>query len=107
MEVKKMAKKKHSDELKAKVILEVLKEEKTIAEISSQYGIHKCTIRDWKKQFLANMHLAVNPQKGLEKYKEKLRQEGKEKDELYKQIGKLTAQLDWAKKKSEELGLDY
>ena len=102
-----MAKRKYSDELKTKVILEILREEKTLAEISSKYQVHKCTIRDWKKQFLVNIHLSVNPQKGLEKYKEKLRQEDKEKDELYKQIGKLTAQLDWAKKKSKELGLDY
>ncbi len=100
-------KKKYTDEFKTKVILEALREEKTIAEISSLYDVHACSIRDWKKQFLTNIHLAVNPKKGLNAYKDKLKQATKQEEELYKQIGKLTAQLDWAKKKSEELGLDY
>ncbi len=100
-------KKKYSDEFKTKVILEVLREEKTIAEISSLYGVHKCSIRDWKKQFSTNIHLAVNPKKGLNAYKEKIKEASKNEEELYKQIGKLTAQLDWAKKKSEEVGLSY
>ena len=102
-----MARKNYSDDLKRQVILEVLREEKTLSEIASKYEVHVTSIRDWKKQFLMNMHLAVNPQKGLEKYKDKLQESSKEKDELYKQIGKLTAQLDWAKKKSEEFGLGF
>ena len=97
---------KYSDEFKTKVILEVLKEEKPLAEIASMYGIHKTSIRDWKKQFLENIQLAVNPAKGISKYREKIKQKNAEKDELYKQIGKLTSQLDWAKKKSSEAGFD-
>ena len=107
MEEKQMGKKNYSDDLKKQVILEVLRNEKTLSEIASKYEVHATSIREWKKQFLTNMHLAVNPQKGLEKYKDKLRESSKEKDELYKQIGKLTAQLDWAKKKSEEFGLGF
>jgi len=38
--------------------------------------------------------------------REKIKQKDSEKDELYKQIGKLTSQLDWAKKKSREVGFD-
>ncbi|MCP3660364.1 MAG: transposase [Bacteroidetes bacterium] len=97
---------KYSDEFKIKVIFEVLKEEKTLAEISSIYGGHKITIRDWKKQFLENIQLAVNPVKGISQYREKIKGLSSDKDELYKQIGKLTSQLDWAKKKSREVGFD-
>jgi len=102
-----MAKKNYPDELKIKVVLEVLREELTLVEIASKYQVHTATIRDWKKHFLANMHLAVNPKKGLEKYKDKLKEASHKEEELYKQIGKLTAQLDWAKKKSKELGFIY
>lgn len=102
-----MAKTKYSDEFKTKVILEVLKEEKTLAEISALYGVHKCSIREWKKQFLENIHLAVNPAKGVSKYRDKIKILDNEKDELYKQIGKLTSQLDWAKKKSRQAGLEF
>lgn len=97
---------KYSDDFKAKVILEVLKEEKTLAEISSVYGVHKITIRDWKKQFLENIQLAVNPAKGISKYREKIKDLSLEKDELYKQIGKLTSHFEWAKKKIRGLGLN-
>lgn len=101
-----MAKVKYSDKFKTKVILEVLKEEKTLAEIASIYAVHKTSIRDWKKVFLENIQLAINPAKGISKYREKIKQKDSEKDELYKQIGKLTSQLDWAKKKSREVGFD-
>lgn len=100
-------KKNYSDEFKRKVILESLKEDMTLAELSSKYGVHKCSIRDWKKSFLENIHLAINPKKGVENYKEQLRESSRTEEKLYKEIGKLTAQLSWAKKKSAELGLDY
>jgi len=100
-------KKLYTDEFKTKVIMEILREEKTLAEISAEYQVHKCTIREWKKQFMQNIALAINPEKGLDKYKEALEVERKEKEELYKQIGKLTTQLEWAKKKSEQAGLKY
>lgn len=100
-------KRTYTDEFKIKVIMEMLKDEKTLGELSSEFGVHKCTIREWKKQFMENILLAVNPEKGIDKYKDALKEEQKEKDELYKQIGKLTAQLEWAKKKSEELGFKY
>lgn len=99
--------KNYTDEFKTKVIMEVLKEDRTLVEISSEFGVHKTTIREWKKEFMENILLAVNPKKGLNKYKEALEEEKKEKEELYKQIGKLSTQLEWAKKKSEELGLKY
>ena len=92
-------KKAYSDEFKKKVILDALKEDMTLAELSSKYGVNVCSIRDWKNQFLENMQLAINPKKGLQKYKEKLHEAAKKEDKLYKEIGKLTAQLNWAKKK--------
>ena len=100
-----MSRKKYPDELRKKIILEVLREESTIAEIASKYEVHPISIRDWKKQFLENMDLAINPKKGLKVYKEKIAQQEKEKDELYKQLGKTTTLLEWAKKKSREVGL--
>jgi uncharacterized coiled-coil DUF342 family protein len=40
-------------------------------------------------------------------YKEELASTQDKMDELYRQIGELTTQLSWAKKKSKELGLVY
>jgi len=42
----------HSAAFKAKVALEAAKEEKTLAELSQQYGVHVKQISAWKQQFL-------------------------------------------------------
>lgn len=97
---------KHTDELKKKIILEALREEKTIPELSSIYKIHATTIRDWKRQFLENMYLAINPKEGMQKYRNEIDKLSEEKEELYKQLGKITSHLEWAKKKSREAGLE-
>ncbi len=46
--------KKYSAEFKAKVVLEAIREEKTINEIASHYGIHPQMVRAWKREFLKN-----------------------------------------------------
>jgi len=47
--------KKHSDSFKAKVALEAIKGEKTIAEIASVYQVHAKMVTKWKKQAIENM----------------------------------------------------
>ena len=97
--------KRHTDEEKTKIILKVLKEEQTINEIASKYEVHPKSIIDWKKQFLTNASYAMNPDRILKEQKEKLRVKEKQVDELHRQLGDITAQLNWAKKKGTEFGL--
>lgn len=98
---------KHADEFKAKVVLEALREEMTLSELGVKYNIHSQVITTWKSEFMKNAVFAINPNKQAKEYKKKLQEAEKEKDHLYKQIGKLTAQNEWAKKKSEEYGLGF
>ena len=44
--------KNHSPEFKAKVALEALKGERTVAELSSQFGVHPTMIHSWKRALL-------------------------------------------------------
>lgn len=78
---------------RAKVALEAVKEEKTLAELSSIYGVHANQISGWKKHLLASLpDLFTDRRKKRDKQQEELI------EELYRQIGQLKVELDWLKK---------
>ena len=97
-----MKKRTFSSEFKAKVVLEVLKGEKELNIIAQENEIAPNQIRNWKSEFLENAALVFDNKKEKE-YKEKALIHKQETDRLYKTIGQLTTQVDWLKKKSEEL----
>ena len=89
---------RHDAAFKAKVALEAAKGEKTIAQLSSEFGVHANQIRQWRKQLLEELpRLFSDRRRKQEKNEEELR------SELYKQIGQLKVELDWLKKKSQIL----
>jgi transposase len=89
--------KNHPPSLKAKVALEALKGVKTAAEIGQAYSVHPNLIGIWKKQASDGMQsLFENPREDTSKHQEL----EAERDQLYRQIGQLTVELDWLKKKS-------
>lgn len=98
-------KKPHTAEFKAKVALEALQENKTIAEIGAAYGIHPKTVGLWKQEFLANASIVFNRHKQDAGYKEELRQKEEHIEALYKEVGQLTLEVNWMKKKSRQAGL--
>lgn len=84
----------HSSVFKAKVAVEALKEQKTIAELSSLYGIHATQITKWKRQGLDILAKGFGAgQQQREKDDRELVQE------LYRQIGRLKVEVDFLKKK--------
>lgn len=87
-------KRQHSAEFKTSVVLEILKGEKTVAQISSQYGVHPTQIKRWKDRAVSGIKgfFSDPPDKMLS---EKDRLIG----ELYRQIGQLKVEADWLKKK--------
>ena len=90
--------KRYDAAFKAKVVLEALREQGTLAEIGSKYGIHPNQITQWKKTFLKNLPEVFSKKKDDERETLKKRE-----SELYRQIGQLKYEVDWLKKKSEEL----
>ena len=88
----------HTPNEKAKLVLEVLKGERTLNEIASEYGVHPNMLSRWKNEAIARL-ATVFENDAVKKRKEKKEHEA-EIDELYAQIGKLTTQNEWLKKKS-------
>jgi putative transposase len=83
---------------KAQIVLEALKEDKALSQIAAEHQLHPNQIHQWKKQALENFPQLFED----ERQSEKMRQAEHEKQlhELYAEIGRLSAQLSWLKKKS-------
>lgn len=92
-------------EEKTKIVLELLKEESTIAQLSRKYEVTGKTIQNWKKQFLENASLAFEPAKVVSEYKEQINKLKDQNDELAKALGKTTVERDWAVGKLSSLDL--
>ena len=81
---------------KGKIALEALRGTLTQNELTSKYGVHNTQVSMWKKQLLeAVPDIFSDKRRGKDVAQETL------VDELYKQIGQLTVERDWLKKKSE------
>ncbi len=85
---------KHDAAFKAKVALEAVKGEKTMAQLSSEYGVHPNQIGQWRKRLLKELP---------DIFSGKRKEAGQDREvlegELYRQIGQLKVELDWLKKK--------
>jgi transposase-like protein len=86
--------KNHSPTLKLKVAIEAAQNQKTVNQIASENGVAAVQVTEWKKQLL---------EEGAQVFQNKRRANNPEAHEdvnyLQQQIGKLTAQIEWFKKK--------
>ena len=90
--------KNHSPEFKAKVALEAIREEMTMAELSKKHGVHPTQIGTWKRAAIENMATAFS----------KLGHDPDRVDEaqiekLHSKIGQLVVERDFLAKASVQL----
>ena len=96
----KRTRRKFSPEFKAKVALEAVKNQKTLAELSQHFEVNPVTISKWKTEFLENMSSVFGGEKG------KIHDEDSpEMEKLYAQIGQLKVENDFLKKSARRLGI--
>ena len=88
--------KKYSSDLKTQIVLEMLKEEKPISELASQYGMHPTQLHRWRNHVLENLPQIFDDKDNTAAMKAEYEQKI---EELYTEIGRLTTQLAWLKKK--------
>lgn len=85
----------YDENFKTKVVLEVLKEQKTLAQLSGEFELQAHQISDWKKQVVSGIPTLFGVKKGV------ISDDDKEEltAPLYQQIGQLKVELDFLKKK--------
>ena len=94
----KSTRRRFSRTFKTKVALEALSERQTLAELAAKYELHPNQISAWKRQAREGLpevfgSTAAKTQQAQEDLNAK----------LYAEIGRLKMELDWLKKKSQQL----
>ena len=98
----KQNRRRFDSKFKTKVVIEALKEQKTLAEISKLYSLHPQQISDWKKHALSEFPslFESSPSKKSTQGEEDLEQITAP---LYEKIGRLEVELDFLKKVQKKL----
>jgi len=90
--------KKHGAEFKAKVVLAALREDGTIAELSSRYGVHPSQIHAWKKTVIEGLGSLFDH--GKASASDHAAADDARLGKLYEKIGELTVERDFFRKRS-------
>lgn len=78
--------------IKARVALEALREQKTVAQIASEFECHPSQVAKWKKEAVEGLTALFAMPRGE-------RSEDRMIVSLYEQIGRLKMEVEWFKKK--------
>jgi transposase len=90
-----MMRKQYAAAFKARVVQELLKDEKTLAQIASAYEFHPTQLKNWQAQALEGLPSLFEKQDTTAELKAAYEHQ---LTDLYAEIGKLTTQITWLKK---------
>jgi transposase-like protein len=90
--------KKHGVDFKAKVALAAVREDSTVAELSSRYGVHASQIHAWKKTVIDGVGSLFS--KGRTGPSDGIAADDARLAKLYEKIGELTVERDFFRKRS-------
>ena len=97
-----MAKRKtYSAETKARAVLELLREEKSLTQVAAEYGVHPNQLRRWRQTAIEQLPALFA---GDSAAQQQLAEQAALQEQLYAEIGRLTTQVNWLKKKA---GVDH
>ena len=90
--------KKYSAKFKTRLVLEALKEEKTVPQIAAEYNINPNNLFMWKNDFLSNASYVFEKDKELKDNKRKEKKVAKECRKMEQKIGQLTLEVDYLRR---------
>lgn len=97
--------KQYTPAFKAQLVQEMLREQKSVAQLAAEHGVHPTMLYLWRDQALQAMPTAFSNNAAKEMaVREQAYQD--QIDQLYREVGKLTTQLNWLKKKAGHLADD-
>ena len=88
-----MTRRKFTSEFKTKVVLEALKERKSLPELAQKFDLSPQQISQWKREFINNAELVFESKK-----KSKKEEAESHQDKLLKVIGQQKVEIDFLKK---------
>jgi transposase-like protein len=86
----------YSPAFKAQAVLELLKEAKTLNQLATEYGVHPNVLRSWRELALKELPSVFAQRDSLV---DAQAAHARQLEELYAEIGRLTTQVNWLKKK--------
>ena len=89
-------KKVYTATFKAQLVLELLKETKTISELSAEYQVHPNVLRAWRDQAVKALPTVFEKRDSLS---DAQAAHAKQLEELYAEIGRLTTHVTFLKKR--------
>jgi transposase-like protein len=97
--------KRFSAAFKAQVVRELLKEAKTFSQIAAEHGLHPNQLYRWRDIALAGLPSLFSGETAQDQAAKEAAHT-QQLEELYAEIGRLTTQLTWLKKKSGSFGIE-
>jgi transposase-like protein len=89
--------KEYTPDYKAKLVIEILREDQTIGEIAAREGINVKQLGNWKSEFLENAPRAFSRSRDEKAAAKEVEQMQEKEKEYQAKVGQLTLEVDFLK----------
>jgi len=93
----------YTPEYKAKIVMELLREEITINEMAAREQVNVKQLYNWRNEFIENAYRIFAGNRADKEAARRQREFEEHEQELMAKVGQLTLENDWLKKKSAEV----